>query len=371
MGRVRVYSSIFAGAVLVLGLAGCRHSPDDATLAQTVQSQLASDSSIYGQPIQATVQGGVVTLDGTVQNDAQKVLAARDAAGIAGVKEVRNNIAVSIPPPATAAVTAPPPPPVPTSNPKTSQTLKPSAAVHQAAPIERHNQPAPPQEAQVNVPPPPPAPAPEPEAAPAPAPPPPPPPQPQPVYKTLTIPSGGTLPVRVTQTLDSATTQEGTSFSGVIASDILIDGLVALPAGTAVAGRVDAVQEAAHYKGSSLLTVSLTSVNRKGEHITITTDPYTVKGKGRGGNTAAKVGGGAAVGAVLGGIFGGGKGAAIGSAAGAGVGAGANTVTRGEQVQIASESVVRFHLSTAMAVKVRTDNEKNSSETGLQQHPTP
>jgi hypothetical protein len=191
------------------------------------------------------------------------------------------------------------------------------------------------------------------------------------VYKTLTIPSGGTLPVRVTQTLDSATTQEGTSFSGVIASDILIDGLVALPAGTAVAGRVDAVQEAAHYKGSSLLTVSLTSVNRKGEHITITTDPYTVKGKGRGGNTAAKVGGGAAVGAVLGGIFGGGKGAAIGSAAGAGVGAGANTVTRGEQVQIASESVVRFHLSTAMAVKVRTDNEKNSSETGLQQHPTP
>ena len=371
MGRVRVSLKVFVGAALLLGLAGCRHSPDDATLAQTVQSQLASDSSINGQPIQATVQGSVVTLNGTVQNDAQKVLAARDAAGVAGVKEVLNNIAVATPPPATAAVTAPVPPPLPTSTPKTKELPpKPSAAVHQAAPIEREYAPAPPLQAQATVPPPPPAPAPQPapEAAPPPLPPPPP---PQPVYKEVTIPSGTTLPVRVTQTLDSATTQEGTTFSGVIASDILIDGLVALPAGTAVSGRVDAVQEAAHYKGSALLTVSLASVSRKGEHIAITTDPYTVTGKGRGANTAEKVGGGAAVGAILGGIFGGGKGAAIGAAAGGGAGAGANTITRGQQVQIESESVVRFHLSTAMAVKVRTDSEKNNSDSGLQQHPTP
>jgi len=375
MGRVRVSLKVFVGAALLLGLAGCRHSPDDATLAQTVQSQLASDSSINGQPIQATVQGSVVTLNGTVQNDAQKVLAARDAAGVAGVKEVLNNIAVATPPPATAAVTAPVPPPLPTSTPKTKELPpKPSAAVHQAAPIEREYAPAPPLQAQATVPPPPPAPAPQPapEAAPPPLPPPPsPPPPPQPVYKEVTIPSGTTLPVRVTQTLDSATTQEGTTFSGVIASDILIDGLVALPAGTPVSGRVDAVQEAAHYKGSALLTVSLASVSRKGEHIAITTDPYTVTGKGRGENTAEKVGGGAAVGAILGGIFGGGKGAAIGAAAGGGAGAGANTITRGQQVQIESESVVRFHLSTAMAVKVRTDSEKNNSDSGLQQHPTP
>jgi BON domain len=374
MGRVRVYLKFFAGAALVLGLAGCRHSPDDATLAQTVQSQLASDTSINGLPIQTTVQGGVVTLNGTVQNDAQKVLAARDAAGVAGVKEVQNNIAVASSgfSAVTGSMTAPPPPPpLPAPTPKTNQTLKPSAAVHQAAPIERQNPPAPPLQAQATVPPQPPAPASQPEAAAPPQPPPPPPPPPQPVYKELAIPSGTTLPVRMTQTLDSATTQEGTSFSGVIASDILIDGLVALPAGTAVSGRVDAVQEAAHYKGQALLTVSLASVSRKGEHIAITTDPYTVTGKARGANTAEKVGGGAAVGAILGGIFGGGKGAAIGAAAGGGAGAGANTITRGQQVQIQSESVVRFHLSTAMAVKVRTDSEKNSSDVGLQQHPNP
>jgi len=171
----------------------------------------------------------------------------------------------------------------------------------------------------------------------------------------VNVPSGSTIPVRVTQTLDSATTQEGQTFSGTVASDILVDGLVAIPAGSGVQGHVDAVQEAAHFKGSSLLTVSLTGITRKGERIQVSSEPYTVEGKGRGKNTAEKVGGGAAVGAILGGIFGGGKGAAIGAAAGGGLGAGANGISRGQQVQIASESVVRFRLTTPISVRVRID----------------
>ena len=77
---------------------------------------------------------------------------------------------------------------------------------------------------------------------------------------------------------------------------------------------------------------------------------YTLTGKGRGKNTAEKVGGGAAVGAILGGIFGGGKGAAIGAAAGAGVGAGANAVTKGQEVSLPSESIVRFRLTNAISI---------------------
>jgi hypothetical protein len=132
-----------------------------------------------------------------------------------------------------------------------------------------------------------------------------------------------------------------------------------------------AVQEAAHYKGSSLLTVELTSINRRGQRLTVNTDPYSVQGKGRGTNTAEKVGGGAAVGAILGGIFGGGKGAAIGAAAGGGVGAGANTVTRGEQVQINSESLIRFNLTNTLVLKVPTrgDTEGPTVTPTLQQHP--
>ncbi len=183
--------------------------------------------------------------------------------------------------------------------------------------------------------------------------------------------SGTTIPIRITQTLDSASTQADTTFSGVIASDIVIDGVVASPAGSSVSGHVDAVQEAAHFKGSSLLTVSLSSINRHGEHLSVTTDPYTVTGKGRGANTAEKTGGGAAVGAILGGIFGGGKGAAIGAAAGGGLGAGSQAVTRGQQVQIQSESVVRFHLSSPLAIMVRTDGgDKHPVDQGLEKRPS-
>jgi len=70
-------SSLCLSAALLLGISGCRHAIDDTALATTVQSQLAADTSLNGEPIQATVKGGIVTLDGSVQNDAQKTIADR------------------------------------------------------------------------------------------------------------------------------------------------------------------------------------------------------------------------------------------------------------------------------------------------------
>ncbi len=157
--------------------------------------------------------------------------------------------------------------------------------------------------------------------------------------------------MRVTQTLDSGSSQVGDTFSGALATDVIADGMVLLPRGANVNGRVSDVHEAAHFKGASLLTVELTGVTAHGERISLSTQPYSIEGKGRGKNTAVKTGVGAAAGAVLGGIFGGGKGAAIGAAAGGGTGAAVNGVTRGEQVQIPSESVVRFVTTNALAVR--------------------
>jgi hypothetical protein len=305
-----------------------------------VQSRLTGDGALSKESIQSAVENGVVTLNGTVSNDAARSLAASDVAQVAGIKTVVNNLTVAAP---VAAVATPAPVPAPepvvVSKAKKPAAPKPVAAPR-PAPIERPNvaQQAPP-----------PAPAPAPVAA-APAPPPP------PAFKTVTIPAGTTIPIRMTQTLDSATTQQGQSFSGTVATDVMADGLVAIRQGTGVTGRVTAVQEAAHYKGSALLTVELVSINRHGDSIAVSTEPYSVEGKGRGKNTAAKVGGGAAIGAIIGAIAGGGKGAAIGSAAGAGVGAGANTVTRGEQVKIPSESLVNFQITNTLAVRVSTSN---------------
>jgi BON domain len=351
--------ALFPTIALVFALSGCRTAPpaDDPSLLTALQTRISSDSALAREPIQASVQDGVATLSGSVSSDAARALAANDAGQVPGIRTVVNDLTVFTP--SVQSAPPSPQPPVrqaPLNLPKPRLIPNPAAkdiAPRSAAPI-----PAPPAPTQVappaptsasNAAPPPPAPIERPALPPAPPAPPPP-----PAFRTVTLTADTSIPVRVTQNLDSATTQEGDSFTGVVATDVIIDGLVALPQGTPVTGRVSAVQEAAHYKGNALLSVELTNINPRGEHIPVSTDTFTKEGAGRGKNTAEKVGGGAAVGAILGGILGGGKGAAIGAAAGGGVGAGANTVTRGQQVQIPSETLVQFRLTNSIAVRAST-----------------
>ncbi len=325
-----IRSAVIAGSIAML-LAGCKSKPpatDDASLNAQVQGRLSADQNLSGQTIQASVTAGVVTLNGSVTSDTARSIATGDVAQIAGVKTVVDNLVVQTPLASVATSTTPPAPPT-------------------AATKSKKSAPA------TVTPPPPPPPAPAPQPAPVVARTPPPlPSAPVPVEHNITLSVGTVIPVRITQTLDSATSKAGDTFTGAIATDLIMDGMVVLPQGTPVTGHVDAVQDAAHYKGSSLLTLSLSSINRKGGRIEVSTESFTKQGEGRGKNTAEKIGGGAAVGAILGGILGGGKGAAIGAAAGGGVGAGANTVTRGQQVQIASETVVRFRLLDPIIVRV-------------------
>ncbi len=346
-------------AVLLTGVAGCRNKApivDDPTLTSQVQQRIASDSALASEPVQVMAQAGVVTLTGAVSNAAARSLAANDAAAVTGVQKVVNDITVSAATgPATTTTTAQLQQPQPETAPTPRERVRASAPAQQAAPITRSSAapPPPPQQQQSQS---------QPVHQQAPAPPPPPPP---PVARVVTLPAGSTLPVRVTQTLDSATAQVGDTFSGAVATDIVQDGMLLIPRGATVTGRVSEVHEAAHFKGSALLTVELTNVNAKGEHLSITTQPYSVEGKGRGSNTAVKTGVGAAAGALLGGIFGGGKGAAIGAAAGGGTGAAVNGVTRGQQVQIPSETVVRFVTTNSLAVRTSTHAGANTSEPAL------
>lgn len=335
-------------AVPLLGLSlagGCKRATPvtDDSLTSAVQTRISGDSAIASEPIQSSVQNGVATLNGTVSSDAARALAANDAAQVAGIKTVVNNLSVQ-----TAAAALPPPvtAPVPSPEPVTPRAMTRRELPAPTPKPSRHSGPPPPVENNQTAavaPPPPPATVSAPPAPAAPL---------APVVRNVTVPSGTILPVRITQTLDSATTQQGSTFSGTIASDVVIDGTTVLHQGAPVSGNVTAVQEAAHFKGSALLTIQLTSLTRRGDQVALNTDPYSTEGKGRGKNTAIKTGGGAAVGAVLGGIFGGGKGAAIGAGAGGGLGAGANAITRGEQVQIPAESLIRFRLATPITVRV-------------------
>jgi hypothetical protein len=336
--RFTFRSSILAATLSLAAISGCKKAPvDDATLTKNVQAALSADASIANQPVQASVLNGVVTLNGNVSNDTARMVAAQDTAKVDGVQEVVNAITIQ------GLALAP-----------TITTPAAPAAPRTATPQERqqiaNHQPIAPPPPQAQAPPPPPA----------------------PVYHDVSVPSDTGISVRINQTLDSGTTPEGATFSGIVTRNVVVNGEIAIPAGSGVSGQVVSVHEAGHYKGNSLLSVVLTGINRRGEHISVTTEPYTLEGKGRGANTAEKIGGGAAIGAVLGGIFGGGKGAAIGAGVGAGGGAVINGATRGQQVQIPSETVVRFRLTNGFSVRSYgrsddpDDNRDNGDNGGLQ-----
>jgi len=330
--------------LLALGLmAGCKNQQSaqqsaprtDQQVTGDIQAKIQGESALAGQNIQVSVSNGLATLNGTVSDEASRALAANDSGTVDGVKTVVNNLTVQ-----SATQHA-----APSHAPAQAEPRKPEAR-HDRRPVQAQAAPAP-------------QPAPQPvyNAPPqqqAVAPPPAPPAPPKPVTQQYTLDSGTVVAVTTTEALDSKTAQPNDAFHATLASDLVSNGVVVIPRGSAVMGRVVEVHEAAHFKGSALLTVELTQVTARGRNVTLVTDSYSKEGTGRGKNTAVKAGGGAALGAIIGAIAGGGKGAAIGAAAGAGAGTGVNAVTRGEQVQIPSETRLEFRLQSPISVSITT-----------------
>jgi hypothetical protein len=170
--------------------------------------------------------------------------------------------------------------------------------------------------------------------------------------KEVTLPAGTVVPVRLTETLDSKTAQSNDVFHGSVAGDLGTQGVIAVPRGTPVMGRIVDAREAAHFKGAALLSIELTQLNTRGKSVSLVTDTFTKEGEGRGKNTATKTGGGAALGAIIGGLAGGGKGAVIGGLAGGAAGTGVNAATRGQQAVIPTETLVNFRLQSPVTLTV-------------------
>ena len=313
---------------VVLVAAGCSkflsRGKTDTETAQAVMLKIFTDPNVLTKQISVQANNGVVTLAGNVSSDAERTAAAADAAQVEGVKTVVNNLQVTPP----VAQAAPEPAPVAQPSPRVARRV-----ARSTAPEPSYREPAPretPVREAVNTMP----------AAPMP----PPPPQP------ITVPSGTTLSVRMIDSIDTATNQEGDTFRATLDSPIVVGDRIVIPANADLMGRVAALRSAGHFTGKSELALELTKVSFGGRTYGIVTDQYTKEGSSRGKNTAAKVGGGAAVGAILGGILGGGKGAAIGATVGAGAGGGVQAATKGQQIKVPSEAVLTFRLENSVTV---------------------
>ena len=166
----------------------------------------------------------------------------------------------------------------------------------------------------------------------------------------ITIPAGQTLLVRMIDGVDSAKNQVGDVFHATLETDLYVNGTFVAKKGTDVYGRLANAQEAGHLSGSAELQLELTRIVIDGRDYPLVSSDYSMKGQGRGSDTAKKVGGGAIVGAIIGAIAGGGKGAAIGAGAGSAAGAGVQIFTRGQQVKVPSETLLEFRLQQPATV---------------------
>jgi len=172
---------------------------------------------------------------------------------------------------------------------------------------------------------------------------------------SVTIPAGQSILVRMIDGVDSSKNHVGDIFHASLETDLNINSVLVAHKGADVYGRLANAQEAGHISGSSELQLELTRMVIDGKDYPLVSSDYTLKGKGRGKNTAEKVGGGAALGAIIGAIAGGGKGAAIGAGVGAGAGGAVQVLTRGQQVKVPSETLLEFRLQQpAMVTPTRS-----------------
>lgn len=167
---------------------------------------------------------------------------------------------------------------------------------------------------------------------------------------SVTIPAGTGVSVRTIDGVDSTKDQVEDRFEASLEEPLMVDGNVVVAKGAAVYGRLAESKESGTFAGRSQLRLELTGIVVNGRTVPVVTGEYEVTGKSRGASTAKRTVGGAALGSIIGAMARGGKGAAIGAGAGAGVGAGSEIITKGDQVKLPSETLLKFTLQQDVSI---------------------
>ena len=179
---------------------------------------------------------------------------------------------------------------------------------------------------------------------------------PLPRYREVTIPAGTTLPLTLRTSVSSETSNVEDAVRATLRRGVTIDGVQALPAGTAVIGHVTSAERSARVKGRATVAFRFTRVDLPGEGTTnIRTGTVARTAPGTKKKDAATIGGGAVGGAIVGGILGGGDGAAKGAAIGGAAGTGAVLATRGKEVRLAAGTPISVKLTAPLTVRVAVE----------------
>jgi hypothetical protein len=168
-----------------------------------------------------------------------------------------------------------------------------------------------------------------------------------------TVPTGSKVMIRMIDSINSEKNKVGEPFVAVLEESISQNGIEVIPRGADVRGRIANVSEAGRVAGSAELGLELTQIIVNGIPYSVTTSEYEEVGEGRGKQTAKRAALGAGIGAAIGAIAGGGKGAAIGAGVGGGGATAAQVLTKGEKLNIPSETKLEFTLRAPLVVAAR------------------
>jgi hypothetical protein len=142
-----------------------------------------------------------------------------------------------------------------------------------------------------------------------------------PVFDELVVAADSVIGLEIETAVTSDRARVEDPVSARVTRDVRVGDRIAIPAGSRVQGEVTAVERGGRLRERARLGVRFTSiVLADGTRLPIDTETIFREGDAPGGESAAKIGGGAIGGAIIGGILGGAKGAAIGGAVGAGGG---------------------------------------------------
>ena len=196
-----------------------------------------------------------------------------------------------------------------------------------------------------------------------------------------TVEAGQTIRVRMNETLSSKSARTGDTFTANVTEPVYSNnGVVVIPVGSSVVGRVGSVQRAKKGGDPGTIDVNFTQVKLpngatraiNGSLADLNSDNAksdsegTASGDDRKNDKIIFIGGGAGGGAILGGLIGGGKGAAIGGILGALGGLAGERLTRGEDAEVKSGTEFGVYLNRSVSLPkfgadVADDNYNNNT----------
>jgi len=144
---------------------------------------------------------------------------------------------------------------------------------------------------------------------------------PAPQFEELVVAADSVVGLQVESSITSERARVEDEVVAHVTRDVRVGDRVAIPAGAKAHGEVTLVERGGRLRERARLGIRFTSVVlADGTRVPLETETIYREGDAPGGESAAKIGGGAIGGAIIGGILGGAKGAAIGGSVGAGAG---------------------------------------------------